>query len=709
MTDAWLRGVLPPLFILLWVCGIPAQQGDAPSDPPPLKLKVADLPKDANQRQKALIEAWPPIAQRIQAMTKAFHEHEQLEPAEYEELDEISALVRAGSLLDDQGQYYVEGLANGFMPGGKNKSSFEDVHARLKAWRTALPKSPAASSLLARLYVLWAWKARGDGFANTVDQKQAELFADRLRDARFYASEAEKLVRDDPSIYYQLVKVAQGIGEEPERIYELLKKSHDAGSYYLQTDEAAAEYFLPRWHGRPGDVERLAAWSQNELGADGGDEAYARIALMVNYYDPQTLFAGRYDNASLSKGAQALLKAYPAGKRFSNFAALASLAALDRDTAQAAARAIGRNFDLRVWHDRQLIERFKSWAAASPPSIAPKKQVWLDVKPAEPLEVQGAGAGLLFNSASASHLLMSMKPDAGRPLPVLVGPTEGCTQFCVSADRKVVLAIDTGLGRTGPPAAIAIYEGLETPAVRMAKDLPPTLHTAKLFDSGKRFVVLSSKAAPGVWNVATGEREHVLEDLALAKPGPRLDRVLSSDSSNRLVFLEHPPTADVPKRSHLVYDGAAGKRLAVIDHADLFRNCPVSHPQFVQLKSDSEAIVLGRDREKFSSQRIGTLRLEDQSFAEWPLPDFPGNLPEISPDERWLVSATPIQTNKPMELVLIDLKTRELAGKVADVPSTNQFGFTGDSKTLYAIADGLLLTWDIEQLAQGKSTKALPE
>ena len=130
--------------------------------------------------------------------------------------------------------------------------------------------------------------------------------------------------------------MAKGLGLPKEITRVLLKKGMQSDPAYTRLYSAAAEYFLPRWHGEAGEVETLA----NEIATAAGEHGYAamgHMAFTVNRYDPSTLFYGRYDWKQLAKAGDALARSYPNDPDLVAFAA--ACARMPHRTTKSPARA----------------------------------------------------------------------------------------------------------------------------------------------------------------------------------------------------------------------------------------------------------------------------------------------------------------------------------------------------------------------------------
>lgn len=95
---------------------------------------------------------------------------------------------------------------------------------KLESWAEAYPQSPAPLVALGNVYVDWAWKARGTGYANTVTAGGWTEMRERLDMARQNLETAEQLPVKDPELYESLLNVALGQGWSKDKMNEVFQK-----------------------------------------------------------------------------------------------------------------------------------------------------------------------------------------------------------------------------------------------------------------------------------------------------------------------------------------------------------------------------------------------------------------------------------------------------------------------------------------------------
>ena len=112
----------------------------------------------------------------------------------------------------------------------------------------------------------WGWKARGEGWADTVTEEGWRLFHERLNRAR---DELEAAVRHNPAgarAHVGLMRVARALGLPREYLEDHFRQAVRAQPHLLPPYSEKWEYLRPRWHG---DADELLTFGKECL--DTGD------------------------------------------------------------------------------------------------------------------------------------------------------------------------------------------------------------------------------------------------------------------------------------------------------------------------------------------------------------------------------------------------------------------------------------------------------
>jgi hypothetical protein len=155
-----------------------------------------------------------------------------------------------------------------------------DLMATLDAWVEARPESAWARTVRGRSFVIWAWQARGGGYANTVSEEGWRLFGERLQAARVDLVEA---VRRDPRAVDAaaiLIKVCMGLGLERDAAEACLEAARRAQPGHLGAHRAMLVYLMPKWHG---DEEAMWSFARAAVAAHPDDPAF--LLLLDDAHD----------------------------------------------------------------------------------------------------------------------------------------------------------------------------------------------------------------------------------------------------------------------------------------------------------------------------------------------------------------------------------------------------------------------------------------
>jgi len=286
-----------------------------------------------------------------------------IEQEQFSDLEKLTTELRAKKLgfysgYSDLSRIY--GYLDDETPDDRN---FQRTVGKLEKWAIAYPESPTPRIMLGEVYVSWAWKARGSGYANTVTKEGWQLFGDRLNRARTQLEAADGLTTKDPETYRTMMTVALGQGWSKEEMDTVFKKGVSVEPNYMQLYESKANFLLPRWHGEPGDWETFAAAAADARGGEEGDILYMCIARSVSW----TERAEFYDNTSASydrmkRGFEASLKRHPTYSYDMNSFCYFACIAGDRTTAKDLFQRINGQWEESVWREKDYFDQWQRWA-----------------------------------------------------------------------------------------------------------------------------------------------------------------------------------------------------------------------------------------------------------------------------------------------------------------------------------------------------------
>ncbi len=271
----------------------------------------------------------------------------------YAELDSLASQLRVQKLRFNGGMwrlgvfYMAVGSAP---PSGEYDQEWQARIAKLEEWIRSNPTSLTPRVALGQAYIAYAWRARGNGYANTVTAEGGKLFRERIESARTTLEEAAKTVGRDAAWYREMQIVALAQGWDRARMDALTEEALKSEPGYSAVAIAEANYLLPKWHGKPGDTERFAEQTADRIGGAEGDAMYFVIASAMNCCQATQAPGLSWERAK--RGFAALEQLYGASNYLVNAMAYLALRAGDNETAQQMFARIGMDWNQRVWRSK---------------------------------------------------------------------------------------------------------------------------------------------------------------------------------------------------------------------------------------------------------------------------------------------------------------------------------------------------------------------
>jgi len=231
---------------------------------------------------------------------------------QYDELDTLARKYRSSKECYADGIWKLKEVYEGLVPDdNESDSRWERRLAAIREWIKARPESITARVALADVLISYAWKARGNGYANTVSQNGWNLFRERLKESVQVLNDSRNFKETCPRWWSNMLSASLGLGVDRQTYQavfnEAVKAEPANAGYYLQM----AHYLLPRWHGKPNDIAVFLKSAADQIGGDDGDVLYARVAWYLqgiegNVFDERNLSWERADH-----GFQVLEKRFP--------------------------------------------------------------------------------------------------------------------------------------------------------------------------------------------------------------------------------------------------------------------------------------------------------------------------------------------------------------------------------------------------------------
>ena len=299
----------------------------------------------------------------------------------YDTLDCIADAARANKTKFHGGFWKIHAIYTGLENPVDNgahatEADWNDHIDRLNRWISAKPDSVTARIALAKVYINFAWHARGNGFADKVTDNGWRLVGERTHQAEEILKEAYKLPVKCPEWYLTAQQVAQLQGTDKEQLTKLLEQATAFEPTYQYIYRMHANLLAAKWYGGDGDEEKFAAEAADRIGGTEGDILYFQIASLAicpctdDEVDLKLLSWPR-----IQKGFQALTE--KSGPSLINMNLLAYMAIREKDATladQTFAR-IGENWESDLWRTKAFFDENKQWAAQVAPTVSWQKSL----------------------------------------------------------------------------------------------------------------------------------------------------------------------------------------------------------------------------------------------------------------------------------------------------------------------------------------------
>lgn len=291
---------------------------------------------------------------------------------EYAELDKLAERYRKGERTPS-GIWKLDQFYSGLRMGPeRHRESLWEIHMdRFREWREERPDSTAALIGLANVWNEYAWDARGTGWASEVTETGWKLYRERLETANRILVENSKECSVCPRWHSLMIFMARARSWPRPAAWEFLKTSAETFPDYFGSYFQMVVYLQPRWGGRPGEMERMAAWAAENAGGDLGKELYARICWTIWDRESAKYFlqpATGIDWEKMKAGFEVILKKYPGSEW--NRTAFCYFAWLFRDRAvvQELFPELDRRLLTRFWPNWKSVNETRAWLRQEVPA-----------------------------------------------------------------------------------------------------------------------------------------------------------------------------------------------------------------------------------------------------------------------------------------------------------------------------------------------------
>lgn len=232
----------------------------------------------------------------------------------------------------------------------------------LNEWLTQYPSSHFANACLGKVYINYAWNARGRGFASTVIEEGVKLYRERLLTAKEYLEKAYSLNRSDPFVPAYLITVAMGLSLEREEMEKQFKRAilADPADHLVYSTKLA--YLMPKWHGSEEEMFSFAreAVKRAPPGSripgvllDAHWEMFFRSDSKASYFKNPVVWK------EMKEIYLTLSNSFPDSNKIHNWFARTAYLAGDYEIAREELRRIGDDWLEGVWNNKKTFDQVK--------------------------------------------------------------------------------------------------------------------------------------------------------------------------------------------------------------------------------------------------------------------------------------------------------------------------------------------------------------
>ena len=251
-------------------------------------------------------------------------------------------------------------------PEIEDRTRWDKLIKLLGEWKKAMPQSITPRVALMNAHLGFAWFARGTGSGQNVSPIAWPIFQQQVDLAESELSEASKLNQRCHGYYEAVLRIAKANGWARDRFEAAYSEAiaYDQTYQYFYLNKA--DYLMPRWHGKPGEVKKYIESLTSSLGEkDGLKMYYLIVAEMHRIAWEQDFFASNGFSWRQTKRGFILYETDHGMSRYrlNEFAQMTLTARDSRAACSTFNRLLGENdFDQEIWGTRENFEGNKKTA-----------------------------------------------------------------------------------------------------------------------------------------------------------------------------------------------------------------------------------------------------------------------------------------------------------------------------------------------------------
>ena len=231
-----------------------------------------------------------------------------IEKEDWDGLEAYAADCRTEPLRDPDGTWRIRVFYGslGDLGDTRNRIEMQGLLNKIERWEQAKPDSITAKTMRARMHEAIGWMVHGGGYANTVSERDWDIFHHHTDTAWDIAEALTQEPSVEAAAYDLLLDLGIARNVPMEKMEELLAAGRAIEPEYEALYEAFLWNLLPRWHGEHGDAHKFAVRVLEEE----GEELYAHLAVYLWEQEPNVVQYMYYADPLLS-GLEKLVDQYP--------------------------------------------------------------------------------------------------------------------------------------------------------------------------------------------------------------------------------------------------------------------------------------------------------------------------------------------------------------------------------------------------------------
>lgn len=287
----------------------------------------------------------------------------------FNKLDEMARNYEKERVLTFDGNSalmaFYRGIAKGFSTCAQNKTTEEEWRAHQQSiidWMQSSPNSTAAKLALVFFTIDYGWRARGNGFASTVDDNAMALFKSRVAAARGQLAKLAGSCKRNPAWYAGMLEVALAQGWTYKEFNTIYRQAVKLDPYYLTIYYSSAAFYSKQWYGSKNqlkmEIEKSVTLTKERL----GQSMYARLHWTHESLD--MFEKGDVDWARMKIGFDDMLRIYPDDRTRNNYGKFACMVK-DAKSVKKQLDQLGERVDPKSWGGKEFFSYCKALVRSS--------------------------------------------------------------------------------------------------------------------------------------------------------------------------------------------------------------------------------------------------------------------------------------------------------------------------------------------------------